>query len=158
MRLTIVPILPLVLLVVVACVVPPPAGGPSSAAGPAPGAGAPPTAPPPHAQLAELTAPLTGPRVTVEGTPMSIVVPAGWRSAWHPSGEAYVISPADGGTQAFVAATAHPLDPADAARPIEELVAGALREIDAAVQVERVEYFTVRGRAGARAIARAGDR
>ncbi len=151
MRLTLVPLAPLVLT---ACVVPPaaPAAAPATA---------PPTAPSPApapAELRELTAPLTGPRVTVEGTPMSIVVPTGWRSGWHPDGEAYVISPADARTQALVAATAHPLDAAEVAGPIDALVAGALRDLDASVQLDAVEYFTVRGRAGARAIARAGDR
>lgn len=150
MRLSLVPLAPLVLT---ACVMPPPPA-PAGAAS----AAAPPTASSPPTTLPELTAPLTGPRVTVDGTPMSIVVPTGWRSGWHPDGEAYVISPAHGRTQALVAATAYPLDAAEAAGPIDALVAGALRDLDAAVQVETVEYFTVRGRAGARAIARAGDR
>lgn len=150
MRLTFAP------LVFTACVVPPPA--PSAAPAGAPSAAATTTASSPPAVLPELTAPLTGPRVTVDGTPMSIVVPTGWRSGWHPDGEAYVISPADARTQALVAATAHPLDAAEAAGPVDALVAAALRDLDASVQVEAVEYFTVRGRAGARAIARAGDR
>ncbi|MCL4225434.1 MAG: hypothetical protein KJZ91_13310 [Myxococcales bacterium] len=131
-----------------------PPGGPVAGGGPAP-AGA--TVAPVEAHAGELAAPLSGARVTIDGTAMTVVMPAGWRGAWQ-GDEAYMITPTDGRTQALIAASAHPLSAEEATRSIQALLRSALADLDPQLQVARVETFTVRGRAGARAVGRTGDR
>ncbi len=150
---------------VAACVVPAdptyPGPGPAPAGATAAPPGGPPAASggsaPVEAHAGELAAPLSGARVSIDGTAMTVVMPAGWRGAWQ-GDEAYMITPTDGRTQALIAASAHALSAEEATRPIQALLLGALADLDPQLQVARVETFTVRGRAGARAVARTGDR
>lgn len=137
-----------------ACVPPPTAGDGATP----PSTGAPAGAPADYPPLTPARV-LEGARLAIDGTGMSLVIPAGWRHGWSDAGgePVLVIEPPVGGPRGAVLATARRLAPEERRRPPTELLAALAADEGGGLDFAAPTGFTASGRRGARTSAPGAD-
>ncbi len=148
----------LALALTAAACLPPPAADGAAAAAPA---GAEATPPLDLAAYPPLTPArvLDGTRLAIDGTTLSMIIPAGWRHGWRDAGgePVLVIEPPTGGPRGAVLATARRLAPEDRQRPPTELLAALAAAEGGGLAFTAPTGFTAAGRRGARTSATGAD-